>query len=159
MKWALIALGALVVALVILEVWGRRQPTTLLVSRAALRHALELLRARGVDGTALLIRLPEQGWELVLRKRVEVGSPVYFVLRAERVGDGPRSAVEEGATEQSESEITMTGRRVEGSTDDVIHQLDEAAVAVGSRLLPNSHARFSGPVLAFNIPDRTGSAQ
>lgn len=167
-NWVLVALGAAVVAVGILEVWGRRQPSRLLVSRAALRESIELLRMRGIDGTALIILLPEREWRLMLRKRVAPGEAVSFLLRAERVPTSP-TALTVAEAERARDRLSDALRgaapeqllvdvSVPGSVDDVMRQLDDAATLLRSRLFPGSHARFSGSVLAFNIPERTGVA-
>lgn len=166
MTLALILAGIVAVAVIVLETWGRRQPLTPLVSRAALRHSLELLRSRGIDGSALVIRLPKSDFTLVVVKRVRTGVPPAFSVQTEvssglnRATHGRRIDSPEGRRRPVEENNSASLGRVLGeaeSISELIALLDSAAHSLESRLFPGAKAQFRGPVLAFNIPDETGT--
>lgn len=166
MTVVLILAGVVAAAIIALETWGRRQPVQSLISRAALRHSLELLRTRGVDGSAFVIHLPESPLALVVEKRVLSGKPVSFIVRSEESSARHRLSPTEGrndasgvelASESASSTTPAHETREAESIDELIGQLDSAAQSLGSRLFPGAKGQFRGDVLAFNISRETGS--
>lgn len=157
-------LVASAVALSIFEVWGRRPHVAPLVSREALYDTLSLLNSRGVHGTALEIRLPDSGFDVVVTK--EINTPRRPAYTVTLVRSDSASWKREAATSPAEVRSSRTaevralttkfGSPMASDLDGVVRHLEEAATAAGSRLFPGAIARFRGSVLAINIPRLTG---
>ncbi len=166
MNWVFFGCAALVLAIVLLEIRGRRQSSTVLVSRDAFLYAVATLRTRGVDGSAIVIQPCDSNMTLEVVKRYSPGESVKFQLQVgTAVGerDMRRLSKFSGTELAPAASSTQSGVHLEGDVrgdwndKEILEAVELQLEQLGARLLPNARIRFRGSILAFNIPETTGS--